>query len=672
MQVSFDDETISRSRESFIMGNEVSKDNVREEIFESWIRSKKAGVNPNTTILEIPKAEEAFKIWKRDFSYNFYAIKPYISHFNAELEELDSAIFYLDNNLMIFRQLGSKKLLNQLDSKNIALGANFQENSIGTNAAALALSTQRDAYTIGHEHYIEALHEYGCVATRYFSDQETVKGYIMYICPKDNFNYSYKGLISQWSQLLSAAVKLNQHKKALSLAYEYINLGKEQNEKSILFVDNRGYVIDCNDCFASVFGMEISRIKGSPFVNTFPELKAAINCLKTDKPIFFQEVFVDRIQENKIYYMECQSVKKNESNIGMILSLYDKKPMLKKIAHVANYTAHFCFNDLIGTSPNFLSIMNTAKKSANNSSSVMILGESGTGKDLFAQAIHNASTRAHGPFISVNCSAIPRELIGSELFGYMEGAFTGARRGGAPGKFELADKGTIFLDEIGDMPLNMQAALLRILEEKVVTRLGGHNPIPIDIKVIAATNRDLLKSVALNEFRLDLYYRLNVIKIEIPPLRDRRGDIPLLVEYFIKQFNSSFHKNIVKVTPEAMNLLKSYDWPGNVRELRNVIERAINQAESSFLSINDLPKEILVSHFSSENKHSDDQKLFDNKHFDNYDQKLIKKVNQQIDEKNKIAELMQKFNGNKVRVAKELGITRATLYRRLAAMEKDL
>ena len=214
-----------------------------------------------------------------------------------------------------------------------------------------------------------------------------------------------------------------------------------------------------------------------------------------------------------------------------------------------------------------------ARMAARSSSNVLIEGESGTGKELFAQAIHNASKRSAGPFVAVNCGAIPRELIASELFGYSEGAFTGAKKGGNPGKFELADGGTLFLDEIGDMPLEQQVALLRVIQEKSVSRIGSNQVIPVDVRIICATNKNLLELMQTGRFRQDLYYRLNVINLRILPLRERKEDIPVLFQHFLQQMNQEGNQLSQQ---DVIEHLLSYDWPGNVRELQNVVERFVH------------------------------------------------------------------------------------------------
>jgi len=230
-----------------------------------------------------------------------------------------------------------------------------------------------------------------------------------------------------------------------------------------------------------------------------------------------------------------------------------------------------------------------------NAFPVLICGESGTGKELFAQAIHNLGLRKAHPFVKINCAAIPENLLESELFGYDPGAFTGAMPRGKPGKFELAHRGTIFLDEIGDMPTSMQPKLLQVLEEKMVERVGGNRVIPLDFRVIAATNQNLKQLMGEGRFRSDLYYRLNVIPLHVPPLRDRAGDIPLLAEHLIKNIASQAGRPTPSFLPEALQLLENHTWPGNVRELANALERAFTQSQGEQIRECDLPDAVITT-----------------------------------------------------------------------------
>ena len=239
-------------------------------------------------------------------------------------------------------------------------------------------------------------------------------------------------------------------------------------------------------------------------------------------------------------------------------------------------TAAYTFDDIIGESKGILNVKEQAKNISDSPSTVLIQGESGTGKELIAQAIHNSSSRKNNSFVAINCGAIPKSLIESELFGYEEGAFTGAKRGGHPGKFELANGGTLFLDEIGEMPLDMQVSLLRVLQEGCVNRLGGNKCTITDVRIIAATNKDLKKEIERGTFREDLYYRLSVIPIYVPPLREREGDVELLIKHFLKVKAVKLGKPIPKVMPDIYEKLIGYNWPGNIREMENCIENIVN------------------------------------------------------------------------------------------------
>ncbi|MGF7057395.1 sigma-54 interaction domain-containing protein [Brassicibacter mesophilus] len=260
-----------------------------------------------------------------------------------------------------------------------------------------------------------------------------------------------------------------------------------------------------------------------------------------------------------------------------------------------NYFHDITFEDIVGCDPSIMKVKEQARKCADTSSNVMLYGESGTGKELFARAIHNCSIRKDNPFVAINCAAIPEGLLESELFGYEEGAFTGARSCGKAGKFELASGGTIFLDEIGDMPVHLQAKLLRVLQERYIERVGGNGVIPVDIRIISATHKDLEELVDSKQFRGDLFYRLNVIPLYIPPIRERQKDIKLLMDYLLKKYNKILLKNKKDFTDEVVDIFKKYNWKGNIREMENAIEYAINMEASDIITMKSIPPKIKSS-----------------------------------------------------------------------------
>jgi transcriptional regulator with PAS, ATPase and Fis domain len=265
-------------------------------------------------------------------------------------------------------------------------------------------------------------------------------------------------------------------------------------------------------------------------------------------------------------------------NVGLVATFTELKRAAGLAQRMVGSTARYSFGDLLGHSPVLKRRIALAEAAARSDSNVLITGESGTGKEVLAQAVHNASARAGGPFVAINCAAIPRDLLESELFGYESGAFTGARKGGRPGKFELAEGGTILLDEIGDMPLEMQAKLLRVLQERSAVRLGGTREITLNCRVIATTNRDLATEVARGLFRQDLFFRLRVIHVDLPPLRERPEDIEMLTRHFLQVFSARMGKQLTAVEPQVMETLKRYPWPGNIRELEHVLEGEVNLA----------------------------------------------------------------------------------------------
>jgi transcriptional regulator with PAS, ATPase and Fis domain len=305
-------------------------------------------------------------------------------------------------------------------------------------------------------------------------------------------------------------------------------------------------------------------------------------------------------------------------------------------------------NNIIGTSPTMLNLKEEIHKISRTNSNVLITGESGTGKELVAQAIHYESERSNGPFIKVNCAAIPENLLESEILGYAPGAFSGANRNGKPGRFELADKGTLFLDEIGDMSCKLQAKLLRVIQEREFERVGGTKTINVDVRIVTATNMDLHKAVAAGTFREDLYYRLNVINLHVPPLRERKSDIELLSINFIKKLNRILKTEITQLSPEALDIFMNYSWPGNIRELKNVIERAANYALKGEIKPVHLPINLFAPNETLE--------LTQNKK-DNTYRNVVKNTQREI-----IIAALNKTGGNKSKAAKMLNMSRTSLY----------
>jgi transcriptional regulator with PAS, ATPase and Fis domain len=357
---------------------------------------------------------------------------------------------------------------------------------------------------------------------------------------------------------------------------------------AVIIVDRNGIVIYINETYLKVLKLPAEKVLGRAIISITPNTKTA-KVLSTGKAITGYSWNINGHQ-----MIGCAlPIFKEDKIVGCFaysisLNIWDSKTLVERLLTENNmlkdevrksHSAKYNFNDIVGINKNFLSAKLLAKQIAQQSdTTVLLCGESGTGKELFAHAIHNASARSHNPFVRVNCAAIPENLIEAELFGYEDGAFTGAKKGGRLGKFELANNGTIFLDEIGEMPLFMQSKLLVVLQEREIDRLGGDNSIKLNVRVISATNSDLQNMVDKGLFRQDLYYRLNVVQVHVPALRHRKEDINILAEFFLHKLNRRLMTPVTNISDEAFEILARYNWPGNIRELENVMERAMSLA----------------------------------------------------------------------------------------------
>jgi transcriptional regulator with PAS, ATPase and Fis domain len=388
---------------------------------------------------------------------------------------------------------------------------------------------------------------------------------------------------------------------ALSRRLKLADLIFDHIENGALVTDADGFVLYFNRPYARFLGLETEQVIGRHVTEILADSrmhivartgKAEVNQIFTYRG---RDMVVQRIpifDEGKVVAAFGQIMFKQVSDVGRLatnLSLLESKLKLYEKELNSLRSTRYTFDSICGSSPLLLALKEEARKAALTDLPILLTGESGTGKELFAQAIHQASSRHKQPSILLNCAAIPKELFEAELFGYADGAYTGAKAGGKPGKFELADGGTLFLDEIGEMPLELQPKLLRVLEDRMFERVGGNRLFKSDFRIIAATNRNLLDMVKKKQFREDLYYRLNVIPLEIPPLRERRGDIIPLAEHLLGKIAENHPGSQYQLTPAAEKLLDGYHWPGNIRELHNVLERTAFTIEGNCIDGCDLP-----------------------------------------------------------------------------------
>lgn len=453
-----------------------------------------------------------------------------------------------------------------------------------------------------------------------------------------------------------------------SLHYELSNVFDTMSD-GVIVLDSKGRVSQYNPAALNITGYSDEGLLGIHVVDLFSgKAPYTLKLLQTGHPFYDKEILLDGKHQQihatasgKPIFDEFDRVE------GVTIILRPIAQVHQLVNTLTGAQASFTFDSIIGEDKQLKKSIKLGMMAGTNDSNVLLQAESGTGKEVFAQAIHNHSLRKNGPFVALNCAALPRELISSELFGYAEGAFTGARRGGRPGKFEFANKGTLLLDEIGDMPLEQQATLLRAIQEKAILRVGSNTLIKVDVRIIAATNQDLLSLVEQGRFRADLYYRLNVINIFISPLRERRKDIELLFRHFLQQMAPKFNRHITRIDPSIIKCLENYDWPGNVRELQNVVERILLVAEDNQISIEHLPREIASAAigYSGRNGESAPDVGINPPMLSNRNARKLYAMEQ---EKERILRALNMHGGNVTRASVELDISRNTLYRKMKTL----
>lgn len=569
------------------------------------------------------------------------------------LSENKAVLLYTYINFDIFGRYGNQKLKDELAAKNIRLGATLSEKNAGTNAAVMASRSPKSVWVVGGEHYMDALKPYACYAFR-INGKYGRSGYIVLMTYRDNLDeriVKLFRLIESTECIITAGLVAKD--VIMRDAMQRNEYSKSSTSDIVIMVDNSSTITFANDMFYEFYNHAPLETINSSLGSICPELEPLVPLISQGKRVMGRQVELVRPNmESEQYFVDMSPINTNSKRLGMLITLYKGKAKASSAAAGGN-AARYTFSDLIGVSEPFVQLKRFAEEIAATPSPILIQGESGTGKELFANAIHCASQRRDKPFVAINCAAIPRDLIGSELFGYVGGSFTGASRTGAKGKFELADGGTLFLDEIGEMPVEMQSVLLRALEENTITRIGATKPINVDVRIITATNKDLPKCISEGSFRADLYYRLSVINLNMVPLRQRREDIPVLADYFLKHFAASNNKPMKGISTEAMTAMMEYAWPGNVRELRNAVERGVIVSKNGYIEAEDMP-EVITGRIKPQpepeqprERVRDLESFFERQRLD-----MAKK-------------LMVEFKGNKSKVAQKMGISRSTLYRLL-------
>lgn len=566
---------------------------------------------------------------------------PFLEHLYNFVRGSDFFVILNDAEGCILSVTGDEKILSEALRFKMIPGAYMDEVNIGTNAMSLVITEGTPVQVSGKDHFIKAYHKWTCSAAPIEDANGKIIGIIDLTGYSQNVHPHTLGMVVAAANAIEHMLELNNINSILTISQKHIESIFDSISSGILTSDLLGNITSINKQIVKMFGYSEFEIKNMKVWSLIEGWNEVVDKL-TARESFVDKYINVKARANKIQFtLTASPIYNSDKEITEITYIfYELKKSRKLAGKILSGQAIYTFDKIIGKNEEFLRTIEYAKKIADSRSTVLITGESGTGKEVFAQSIHNSSIRKEEPFIAVNCGAIPRTLIESELFGYEEGAFTGAKRGGNAGKFELADEGTIFLDEIGEMPMDMQIKLLRVIEEGVITRIGSHRQIPVNVRIIAATNKDLKKEVAEGNFRKDLFYRLNVLPIYLLPLRERADDIPLLFDYYMEKTSKRLNKRRVAITSEYLDYLKNHEWQGNIRELENVIELIVN---TESVQPNFLGKKIKAQPTAKTN---------------------ISLSLEQVEKQHIIAVLNESM-GNVTTAARILGIGRNTLYRKL-------
>ncbi len=659
---------IVRAWQQFVAEGELDALIVRSEIAESWYRCKQAKVNPyaviNGEILDEKKLSEHLERKKALMGIAF----PFMQKLYEFVDGTGFIVVLADEQGYILELLGAGDTIVKGQEINLVRGSRWIEEVAGTNGVGSALVTRGPVQVSGAEHYCQATHDWTCSAAPIFDNNHQLVGVLQMSGPSEESHQHTLGMVVAAAAAIEEQMQINQQNSELILINNHLHNIFHTMSEGVVIIDRRGVVEQVNPGAERILRKPAEDLVGLYLEDIFREIPRVKEMLAAGTPCSDIEINVNWEGRNIHCLASGKAIRNEEDKLnGGVIILSPIVKIKNLVNRFSGAHARFTFDDIIGNSPEIVEAVRIGRLAALNDNNVLLQGESGTGKEVFAQAIHNKSMRSNGPFVALNCAAIPRDLLGSELFGYVEGAFTGAHRGGRPGKFELASGGTLFLDEIGDMTYGKQGALLRAIQEKAIIRIGDNRVIPVDVRIICASNKNLQEAVEKGSFRRDLFYRLNVLKINLPPLREHPGDIPYLFNYFVNQICQRQGAEIEYIQPELINALRNYNWPGNVRELENVVERMVCMAQGNVLNIKDLPTEVyrpvindrqeILAYDYSESRGFNPLNISQ--------ERKKRKIILEEQEKQELIELIRSCGGNISRVAREMGVSRNTIYRKM-------
>lgn len=617
---------------------------IRPEVLRSWQRCCEIGLDPYSSNLPYALSRDKLKVLIQRNKDLVELSKPVIQMVEISVRDTGFIITLSDKDGYVLLVRGDEDILEMAEKNYYRLGSLRSIEHAGTNAIGLCLIEEKPIQVTGAEHYKLYHHPWTCSSAPVYDPDGKIIGAITLSGRSVGSHKHTLALVTAAAEtiesqlrervLIDDKLRLN---SMLSFIYDSISDG-------IIAMGRDLEITHINSIAAKMLDLDSGKIIGRKFDETIKADDALIHSLETRNYFSGHETHFHCPGGDKTYICRADPIRNHLGNLlGTIITMSEKRHVINLTKKFSGNFSKYDFNRIKGESPGFKRQIELARVAARTNSRILIVGESGTGKELFAHAIHSESSRQNEPFVAISCTAIPRDLIEAELFGYRGGAFTGARREGQVGKFELANHGTLFLDEINGMPLDLQAKLLRVLQQNEIMRLGDTRCIPVDVRVIAASSTDLLNEVENANFREDLYYRLNVVEIFIPPLRDRIEDLDLLIAHIMEQQCQEMGIERPLISGDVLEVLRGYHWPGNVRELENCVERALLLSQGKTIKKIHLPDKPLRKSSGAEHGSMPIHQGY----------------------REMIEASLKRCGGNVSMAARELQIARSTLYRKM-------
>ncbi len=635
----------------YVNCGELPKNSIRKIISDSWARCLEDGVDPSSSKTRLSVNDKTYQSLLKDNAQLVEAAKPVMEHARDLLAGSGSMMILADRNGICLHVEGDRKTVEDGHDIRLAVRANWSERAAGTNAIGTVLSVGMPIQINTSEHFCEGIKSWTCSAMviRDPGSQEIIGALDLSGLTSD-FNYHTQALVVEAAGRIESrlvGIKLEEKNRLLNAA---VSIFSSPTNDALMLLDNYGYLVRANENVASNLAMRGVDLKnnGKNFIHDINNSES-----KMLEAEWLRNEWIEPVMEG-------------QDKLGSMLiipsphAVYvgSSKTTLSSRAPLSDDGKYF--EDIVGSSAALKKTIDKAQRLAGLPVPILIQGETGVGKEMFAKAIHAAGANSKGPLITLNCGGLSRDLITSELFGYVEGAFTGAVRGGKKGKIEAADGGTLFLDEIGELPLDIQANFLRVLQEGEICRLGDHQQRKVNFRVLVATNRDLNLDVKEGLFRMDLFYRISVITLSIPALRERENDIETLIHFFAKEIAERDGTQAKTFAPEFIKVLTEYEWPGNIRELRNIVECSVLMCQTDMVSLEDLPGEFQFS----KNNQTTSSSIKD---------ALSNESNLSIDDAERliIISAIKTKEGNLTKAAHHLGIAKSTLYLKMKKYNLD-